>query len=337
MSEFIKNKAFEKASEKEGISTEKMKEAIEEKVENLSNLQQFLHHLKARDIGGMVGAITAIFSEYFGSKEKENKKEANNKKEKDQKEKTESQEAAPQAAIHKKLSKLKSDIKTPEGSEETLDSELINPDGSDKLFVGDSILHGFQFKYEKGKRPDLIGNDGYPSHKTLEHLREADGGPKLKNKKEALIYTGGNNVEYSSADKIVEDMIKMAEICKKNGIPKIVIFSRFPHDARHMQRLGEERANKRQERSVELRKTLLEAYAQGRFPGGTTLFDLYEEFKEPNGYLLKEAYKTEGKDVIHPRKAYIRAMNMVEQDQGALSKEGAKGRLESEVNRDSLA
>ena len=305
-----------------------MKEVIEKKVENLSNLQQFLRHLKARDIGGMVGAITAIFSEYFGPKEEEKKEE--------QKESGEPQESVPQAAIHKKLSKLKSDIKAPETSEETLDTELINPNGSDKLFIGDSILHGFQWKFKEGQRPKFIGKDGLASNKALEKLKEADKSA-FKSMKEAVIYTGGNNVESSSPESIVADMVAMAKICEKSGIPKSSSAPASHTMSGIWSAWGVSAQITGKSAVLSLGNLLLEAYAQGRFPGGTLLFDLYEKFRQPEGNLLAEEYATKGRDVIHPRKAYVRAINMIEEGGEALSREDAQRVINAEKNQSILA
>jgi len=209
------------------------------------------------------------------------------------------------------------------------DKEVLR--GTDTLLIGDSMMHGMQGTYGAGERPNFIGHDGFASFKTLERLRRAkmvlDGKEasisdvddlkqakvdalRLKGPEKAFIYTGGNNVDYTSPEAIVSHMIEMTEICKSAGVSEIVICTRFPSDPRRKEVLGEG-FMVRQEKSSALRQKLLQAYEAGRFPGGVKLVDLYAQFANESGVLKEEYVDYDSKDTLHPHKAFRSALDQI--------------------------
>lgn len=103
-------------------------------------------------------------------------------------------------------------------------------------------------------------------------------------------------------------MIDMAKICKAQGIPEVVICTRFPNDPR--------RHGKMTKKSAVLRKHLLEAYKAGRFPSGVRVVDLYSHFADANGTLKDKYVRKKSKDYIHPRGAYKEALRYMMSSKG---------------------
>lgn len=284
---------------------QRLDEIPPDELENLTGVQKVIHYLKKGEWAAMVGAIMALWSEYFGSDE-EKAKVAEARRQAEQ-ENTQSQ-------TQEGLGALQEDVETPggEGEDETeegadeeaaeaADESIELPEASDIVLIGDSIMKGMRSKFPKSGRPDFIGETGNSSMKTLETLRSQQ--DRLAGKKKALIYTGGNNVGYSPAENIVKDMIEMAEICEKAGIPEIVVCTRFPNDPR--------RKTKMTEKSTALREHLLKAHKEGRFPGSVKIVDLYAHFADDKGELQERYVQKKSKDHIHPRGAYKSALNLM--------------------------
>jgi len=191
---------------------------------------------------------------------------------------------------------------------------LENPDGSDTVMIGDSQMNGMHSPRRGWKGvPDFVGKDGNSSKATLKMMQTSEAQEKLKGKKEALIYTGGNNFMNDSPEFIVRHMVKMAQICKDAGIPKIVICTRFPADPRWKQRRNEAELTHRHKRSEDLRNEIYRAYQANEFPPGTRIADLYGYFDDGSGFLKDEFSK--GPDtknnLVHPKGAYVAAINLM--------------------------
>lgn len=285
-------------------SPDEAKKALEamsvDKLKNLSGVQEIIQHLKKGDWAGMVGAVMALWTEYFGTDEE--KAELAKKR-------AEAKKDEVKGETQDKLGDLKGEVqKTDEEAKDEIPSEAELatkasdiPPLTDTIFIGDSLLKGARFMLEKGKRPDFIGESGYASMKTLEALKQNTA--RLKGKKRALIYTGGNNVAYTPPDKIVGHMIEMAQICEKAGIPEITICTRFPNDPR--------RESKMIEKSAKLREALLKAHKEGKFPSGVRIADLYKRFAGEDGNLQAKYVRQKSTDYIHPRGAYIPALSYI--------------------------
>ena len=203
---------------------------------------------------------------------------------------------------------------------------LEKPDGSKIVCIGDSMMKGMSGRREWTKNPDFIGEVGMASGKTLDRLKESESRKKLEGKEEALIYTGGNNVEKDPPKKIVADMIEMAQISRKAGIKNITICTRFPIDPRRKElpdpprpdpknpnkmikdtkRLGPEGFSERQRANMALREELIQAYQLNMFPPNTKLVDLFGYFANENGEMRQEFVKG---DYLHPYDAYVPALN----------------------------
>jgi len=227
-----------------------------------------------------------------------------------------------------KLDSLQKTIE-PKADENPEDKEVLQ--GTDTLLIGDSMMHGMQGTYGAGERPNFIGHDGFASFKTLERLRRAkmvlDGKEagisdaeelkqakldalRLKGPKKAFIYTGGNNVDYTSPEDIVSHMIEMTQICKSAGVSEVVICTRFPSDPRRKEVLGAG-FEVRREKSSALRQKVMQAYQEGRFPAGVKLVDLYAQFADANGMMKEEYVDWDNKDTLHPRKAFRPALDQI--------------------------
>ena len=272
-------------------------ELTPEQIKELSGVQQIIHYLKKGDWAAMAGAVMALWTEYFGSPE-EKKKAAEAKKE--------AKEDGVKDGTQKDLSNLHSELEKSEdeaekeapAKAEVAQKSVELPSSSDTVLIGDSIMKGMQYRFKKAERPNFIGKSGNSSMKTLKTLRESK--DKLRGKKRALIYTGGNNVSYSKPGDIVNDMISMTKICAEAGIKDIVVCTRFPNDPR--------RKSKMTAKSAALREALLKAHREGRFPAGVRVIDLYKKFADADGNLKREYVREKSTDYIHPRGAYKAAL-----------------------------
>ncbi len=282
-------------------SAEEAKKAVgaltPEQIKELSGVQQVIHYLKKGDWAAMAGAIMAVWTQYFGSPE-EKKKQAEAKKEA---KKDEVKEGTKDnlSKLHGEVEKSEDEAEKEEPAKaEKAGRNIELPPSSDTVLIGDSIMKGMQYRFKKAERPNFIGRSGNSSMKTLKTLREQK--DRLKGKKRALIYTGGNNVSYSKPGDIVQDMISMATICAEAGISDIVVCTRFPNDPR--------RKSKMVQKSAKLREALLKAHKEGRFPPQVRVVDLFKKFADANGELKREYVREKSTDYIHPRGAYKSAL-----------------------------
>ena len=254
----------EKAKGKEGKEAKKLAEKMSpEDIAKLTGVNRIMYYLNAKDWSSMTGAIMSMWTEYFGTPEEKAKLAAKKKEAKQgqAKKKTKTQLAGLHGQVDANrpaTSKLATAVAPSTAKEH---KEVFS--GSDRVLIGDSMMHGMQGKYPRGSRPSFIGQDGFASGQTLARLEKEK--HRLKGKKAALIYTGGNNVMGQSPEKIVGHMIKMAEICSEAKIPEIVVCSRLPVDPRRAQG---EKGKKLMKRGQALRAELMKAYKAGRFPSG---------------------------------------------------------------------
>jgi len=175
---------------------------------------------------------------------------------------------------------------------------------SDIVVIGDSIPKGMISRFERGKRPDFIGEVGRSTPAILSDVRSNR--EKLEGKKTAIISCGGNDMVWTDdCEKVANRIDSMVKECEKAGIEEIIVLTRFPYQADF------ERPYLK-ERSRELRKVILEKFR----PPRVRVVDLYKHFVDEKGN-LKQKYASKGKDKLHPSKAYKDALKIISRESGA--------------------
>ncbi len=200
---------------------------------------------------------------------------------------------------------------------------LENPDGSDTVLIGESIMHGCYLSDAWAKKPDLVGTSNIHVDEVVRRVESPEGRRKIRGKKRALIYMGGNDV--GDTEKILAAMKRVGQVCQEEGV-ECVFATRLPIDPRYRKILGEEKYATRYKKSAELREAVIQAYQAGEFPQGTELVDLYAELGTPNGELkpvfvkggpknvegittTKQLPPQEANNLTHPSAAYVAMMN----------------------------
>lgn len=268
----------------------------------MEKLEDFWENLKTSELGGMVGGVLAMMKEWFEDGEEKEKPE---KKPDPLAEAHAAQrEVRAQVDTQRNLSVLKTNLEKKDKPSEKLDQ----PDGRGIVMVGDSIMRGFQLKYPPKTAPKSMAKDSRKSGDTLAQVKLDRA--EFRGMREVRICVGGNNLG-DPPDDIIGHYIEIANIAHEEGVPTITIYTRFPISSRMKSELGPEKFRRRQERTLLLKDKLKEAYYGGKFPQGTRLVDLFEQFriggKGPNKDELKPHY--EGDDPRHPYAAYIEAIN----------------------------
>ncbi len=319
MSEFLKSTALEKAADNVGVSAEEMKKDLEKKVENLSNVNQLLHYLKAKDIGGMVGAITAIFSEYFSSKvskKNEEKREEKGKKPKNPHVYSPSAEVAqkklntlkatvPQKNVENKdQSKVSEDLE----SKEVKEGSSIDRPGSEVVYIGASIMQGFAIK----SKNSFIGKGGVQS-KEIFAILEKDRSI-LEGKKAVVIQGYGNDLAANkSSEEIMPNMEKIVKLCSQAGIQNISIVLRLPYG----NRLNDP---KKRGRALKMYESIKEKWGSD---DSVKIIDLYSQYVDPNTGYVKEEYESGDPNHLWG-KAYEESLFQIAQKSGIPSAEKVK-------------
>ena len=196
---------------------------------------------------------------------------------------------------------------------EVATEKLENPDGSKTVCIGESIMHGISMMKAWSKKPDLVGWSNIKTGEVLRRVQSLEGRKKIRGKKEALIYMGGNN----KGPEVVEDMIKVAHVCHKEGVKDIFLALRLPIDPRYKKKIisekGQEEYNKRLAVSKKLRDDIRKAYQAGRFPPNTHIADLYGFMGQGTDELRSDL--VQGPETrlnfVHPRAAYPTMVNFM--------------------------
>lgn len=244
-----------------------------------------LGRLKSEIVAPLVGIGFILLTEYL----------------KDLKEKESPVEKPVEEPIEEQIEKpikkpIEEQIEKPIKSESAKKSiEIKEP--SDVLVIGDSIPKGMLSRFQKGKKPDFIGEQGKSTPDILNRVR--NNRDKLNGKKTAIISCGLNDLVWTdNYEEITGRISEMIRECEKAGIKEIIVLTGFPFQS------GFER-DKLRVRSKNLREVVLR-----KFSSRVKVVDLYSHFADSEGNLKKQ-YAVKGGDKMHPFKAYSDALKYI--------------------------
>jgi hypothetical protein len=189
-------------------------------------------------------------------------------------------------------------------TQETVTKSAEVQNTSDIVVIGDSIPKGMISRFEKGKKPDFIGEVGRSTPAILSNVKDTR--EKLKGKKTAIISCGVNDLTWNdNYEQIAGNIEKIAKECDDAGIEEIIILTHFPYQSDFDRTRFKGKA-------TELREVMLR-----RFTGKShiKLIDIYKHFVDEEGDLKKQ-YASKGKDKLHPYKAYKDALRIIGKESG---------------------
>lgn len=239
--------------------------------------------------------IIAMILESFKPEEKEKTEKKEKKSAKGKTEAVVPPAKSEQAKTEAKETKRKKE----EVQQEAITESLETVNASDIVVIGDSIPKGMISRFDKGKKPDFIGEIGKSTPWILSEVkkRKENNGDMFQNKT-VIISCGGNDLVWTDDyEKVADRIDQMVEQCK--GAKEIVLLTRFPYQEDF------ERVYLK-DRSRELRKVILERFR----PPRVKVVDLYKHFADKEGN-LKDQYVSKGKDKLHPYKAYKDALKII--------------------------
>lgn len=260
-------------------------------LKDLEGVQGMIENLRKGDWAAFAGGILALLTQYFGSP----------------KEKAEAVKAGREAKTEQAEQRTEGRLDTlRESVERKRMVELVkNPelgDGGDIAIIGDSAAQGMHMSFAPGKQPTFIGKVGFTTMQVLERL-EAERG-RLKGKKKAVIYCAGNNI-LNPTKNIVSDLVRIAKICREEGVPEIIVNTQFPPIPKHKEKVGAKRLKEIKDANEALRVALLK---ESGFPAGVRVVDLTTPFSDENGEMKAEFVNPKEEDTLHPWLAYKPAL-----------------------------
>ena len=218
-------------------------------------------------------------------------------------------------SLEKEVEKSRPMAKVPEKEGDFSDSiEKCPP--SNTLLIGDSISEGLALNAKINRNTDFIGRGGRTSAVVLQNVRDQK--EKFANKELAVVNVGGNDAKSGvPPEHILKNIQAIVAECKKAGVKKVIVLTRFPYDPRLREDWGEGEFERVRMTNKAVREKLL---AMNKSELDAEVLDLYSPFADKNGYLRDEYWnrpRKNGKtEHLHPFRAYGEAVSRIKSRAG---------------------
>lgn len=242
--------------------------------------------------------IIGMIVESFKEKEEETRESKESKKDKSKAVVSLAEDKEPEIKTEEPAEDGEQAEAKEEKKEEAVPESVEVLNASDLVIIGDSIPKGMISRFEKGKKPDFIGEKGKSTPNILGRVK--NNRDKLKNKKTAIISCGLNDLVWTDDyEEIVYRIDEMVKECEKAKIEEIIVLTGFPFQS-------DFKKTKLRVRSRGFREVILKRFREPR----VKVVDLYKHFADEEGD-LKKRYATRGRDKLHPYKAYKEALRII--------------------------
>lgn len=294
-----------KTPEISGTTAENVMKAMSTgNLKDFLGIKKIMEYVKKKDWPAVVGAVYTAWKELTGTPEEQAaiakaRKEATD-------DETKRKAKGKLGELHAKV-----DAKNGEKNKgKVAEGPILNPklgDGKGEIYIGDSAANDM---HKQHANSSFIGEDGMTTFKVWEALQAKAKEGFLEGMEKARIYCGGNNIFGTPTDKLVEHMIKMADICKANGVSEVIVNTQLPPDPRLEKVHGEKKFAELIQKNEDFRVALLKAKKDGRL-SGVKVIDLTTPYSNDEGKMQEKFLDPDTKDPLHTRVAYRSAIGFM--------------------------